>query len=139
MSQTLVLYPAFVMALLTFVVAVWLLRCRIKAVKAGLTPAYFKLNHGASLPDYVVQATQHYDNLFEMPLLFYVVVVLTYVTQQADWGLVLLAWAYVGARIAHTAIHLTHNKLRLRMRAFLLSYALLVLMWGWLFIRLVTA
>ncbi|WP_028490214.1 MAPEG family protein [Thiothrix lacustris] len=139
MSQTLVLYPAFVMALLTFTVAIWLLRCRIKAVKAGLTPTYFKLNHGASLPDYVVQATQHYDNLFEMPLLFYVVVVLTYVTQQADWGLVLLAWAYVGARIAHTAIHLTHNKLRQRMRVFLLSYALLVLMWGWLFIRLVTA
>ncbi|MBU0654537.1 MAG: MAPEG family protein [Gammaproteobacteria bacterium] len=139
MPQTFVLYPAFAMALLTFAVAIWLLRCRIKAVKAGLTPAYFKLNHGARLPDYLVQATQHYDNLFEMPVLFYVVVVLTYVTQQADWALLLLAWAYVGARIAHAGIHLTHNKLRQRMRVFLLSYGLLVLIWGWLFVRLVTA
>lgn len=139
MPQTLVLYPAFAMALLTFAVAVWLLRCRIKAVKAGLTPAYFKLNHGARLPDYVVQATQHYDNLFEMPVLFYVVVVLTYVTQRADWALVLLAWAYVGARIAHAGIHLTHNKLRPRMRVFLLSYGLLVLMWVWLLVKLLSS
>ena len=107
-------------------------------MKAGLTPTYFKLNHGARLPDYVVQATQHYDNLFVMPVLFYVVVVLTYVTQQTDWALLLLAWGYVGARLTHTVIHLTHNKLRLRMRVFLSSYALLVLMWGWLFVRLAT-
>ena len=77
MSQIPVLYPVFAMALLTFIAAVWLLRCRIKAVKAGLTPLYFRLNHGAKLPDYVVQATQHYDNLFEMPILFYVVVIPT--------------------------------------------------------------
>ena len=59
MHQTLILYPTFAMALLTFAAAAWLLRCRIKAVKAGLTPVYFRLNHGAKLPEYVVQATQH--------------------------------------------------------------------------------
>lgn len=136
MRQTLILYPAFAMALLTFIAAAWLLRCRIRAVREGLTPTYFRLNHGAKLPDYVVQATQHYDNLFEMPLLFYVVVTLSYVTQAADWTLVALAWAYVGARGVHTSIHLRSNKLRWRMWTFLSSYALLVLMWGWLFIRL---
>lgn len=137
MSQILVLYPAFAMALLTFVAAAWLLRCRIKAVKSGLTPLYFRLNHGAKLPDYVVQATQHYDNLFEMPMLFYVVVLLAYVTQQADWALMWLGWGYVGTRLAHTLIHLGQNKLRQRMRVFLFSYSLLVMMWAWLFMRLV--
>jgi hypothetical protein len=139
MPQTIMLYPAFAVALLTFAAATWLLRCRIRAVREGLNPAYFRLNHGAKLPDYVVQATQHYDNLFEMPVLFYVVVVLAYVTQQADWALVMLAWAYVGTRLVHTWIHLGANKLRQRMRVFLLSYGLLVLMWLWLFVRLVTA
>lgn len=34
-------------------------------------------------------------------------------------------------------LHLTHNHVRQRMRVFFLSYGLLVLMWGWLLVRLV--
>lgn len=139
MQQTLVLYPAFAMALLTFVAAIWLLRCRIKAVRAGLTPAYFKLNRGAKLPNYVTQATQHYDNLFEMPILFYVVTILIYITQQVDVPLLVLAWGHIGTRLVHTAIHLGSNKVRYRMWVFLLSYALLLAIWGWLFIKLLRA
>lgn len=139
MQQTLMLYPAFAMALLTFVVAIWLLRCRIRAVRTGLTPIYFNLNRGAKLPSYLVQATQHYDNLFEMPILFYVAIIIIYITQQVDGLLIALAWGYVGARFIHTVIHLGHNKVRHRLWAFLLSYALLVTMWVWLFIKLLIA
>ncbi len=139
MQQTLILYPLFIMALLTFGIAVWLLRCRFRAVREGLNPAYFRLNHGAKLPTFLVQATQHYDNLFEMPLLFYVVVTLAYVTQLADGAMTGLAWAYVGTRLVHAGIHLGSNHVRQRMRVFLLSCALLILMWVWLLIKLLTA
>lgn len=136
MQPIAILYPAFAMALLTFSVAVWLLYCRIKAVKAGLTPLYFKLNHGAKLPDYLVQATQHYDNQFEMPVLFYVILLLAYVTQGWDLPIIGLAWAFVATRVGHTLIHLSSNRLRWRRNVFLVSFSLLVLLWGWLLARL---
>lgn len=136
MQPIAILYPAFVMALLTFVVAVWLLHCRIKAVKAGLTPLYFKLNHGAKLPDYLVQATQHYDNQFEMPVLFYVVLLLAYVTQGVDLPMIGLAWAFVVTRVVHTVIHLSSNRLRWRRDVFLVGFAILVTLWGLLLAHL---
>lgn len=136
MQTIAILYPAFAMALLTFGVAVWLLYCRIKAVKAGLTPLYFKLNHGAKLPDDLVQATQHYDNQFEMPVLFYVILLLAYVTQGWDLSMIGLAWAFVATRVGHTLIHLSSNRLRWRRNVFLVSFSLLVLLWGWLLARL---
>lgn len=70
---------------------------------------------------------------------FYVAIVIIYMTQQVDGLLMTLAWAYVCTRILHTGIHLTHNKVRHRMWVFILSYALLVTLWGWLFIKLAIA
>lgn len=70
---------------------------------------------------YAKQAEQHYENLFEMPVLFYVVLLLAFVTQTASVGLVFLAWAYVAARAAHSYVHLGENKLLLRRNVFLVS------------------
>ncbi|MBT9096440.1 MAPEG family protein [Methylovulum psychrotolerans] len=73
MQQALMVYPMVAMVLLTFVIGIWMLRLRIKAVKEGvLNPGYFLLNRGAKLPDGLAKVTQHYANLFEMPVLFYV-------------------------------------------------------------------
>lgn len=135
MQQTWVLYPAFAMALLSFAVAAWLLRCRFKAVAEGTPAAYFQFNRGAKLPDYLVQATQHYDNQFEMPTLFYAAVLIAYVTQQVDAVSVTLAWLYVASRYLHTWVHLTANRLRKRMRVFVFSYAVLVGLWGWVLVE----
>lgn len=135
MQSFAILYPAFAMALLTFGVSVWLLKMRIKAYKSGADPRYFKLNQG-ELPVYAKQAEQHYENLFEMPVLFYVVLLVAFVTQTASVGLVFLAWAYVAARAAHSYVHLGENKLLLRRNVFLVSFAILLIMWVWVLIAL---
>lgn len=136
MQSFAILYPAFAMALLTMGVAIWLLMVRIKAYKANeLKPAYFKLNQG-EVPVYAKQAEQHYENLFEMPILFYVVLVLAFVTQTASIGLVFLAWAYVAARAAHTYVHLGSNKLLKRRNVFLVSFVILLVMWLWMLFAL---
>ena len=135
MQSFAILYPAFAMAFLTFGVSVWLLKMRIKAYKSGADPRYFKLNQG-ELPVYAKQAEQHYENLFEMPVLFYVVLLLAFVTQTASVGLVFLAWAYVAARAAHSYVHLGENKLLLRRNVFLVSFAILLIMWVWVLIAL---
>lgn len=40
-----------------------------------------------------------------------------------------LAWLYVGLRIAHSAIHVTYNRVRHRLVAFALSNVVLVMFW----------
>ena len=124
------LYPLFALAFWTLGVAIWLLLMRIKAVKSGTNPAYFKFNQG-KLPDYALQAEQHYINLFEMPVLFYVIGIIAYITHSVDSIGVTLAWLYVIARLVHSYIHLTTNQILKRRDAFLASYVCLLLLWLW--------
>ena len=40
-----------------------------------------------------------------------------------------LAWAYVGLRVAHSAIHLTYNRVRHRLVVFAVGNVVLVMLW----------
>ena len=94
MSQTaLLLLPLTGMFWLTIGIALWMLKLRYRAVREdGLNPAYFKLNKGAKLPDYLAKVTQHFENLLEVPPLFYIGVILVLVLGFNDWGYIGLAW-----------------------------------------------
>lgn len=137
MSDTALLYPLFAMVFVTFGASFWLISARFKAAKAGETKlSYFKFNQGET-PNYAKQAEQHYINLFEMPVLFYVLILLAFVTQITHFGLIILAWMYVAMRLAHTYVHLGSNHVLHRMRTFLASKIILVLMWLWVLIAVV--
>lgn len=135
MNPVVLLYPLFAMVALTFAVAIWLIRCRIVAVKGGLNPLVFRFNRGGKLSDRLIQATQHYENLFEMPVLFYLAVVLAYAANKVDAVLLALAWGYVGLRLIHSWVHLGSNNLRWRVRTFVLSSLILLGLWCWLLFR----
>lgn len=123
-------YPMFAMVLLTAFVLVRLFRSRVGAVRAGqLAASYFRLYQGAVEPETTVKNSRHFSNLFEAPTLFYAVCITAMVTQQASVSMVVLAWAYVAARIAHAAIHLGPNRLRHRIRAYFISWLVLGAMW----------
>jgi len=62
-------------------------------------------------------------------MLFYVVCVLLFVTSGVTFIAVVLAWAYVGLRVIHSAIHLTYNRVPHRLVAFAMSNAVLVALW----------
>jgi hypothetical protein len=130
MQQTWILYPLFVMVLLSIVVGLRMLQLRFRAVgQDGLPPAYFQLNRGGKPPAYMVQAEQHYTNLYETPLLFYTVVILIYVLNMTSVINLVLAWAYVASRLLHAYVHMGQNRLANRRRVFLGSIALLTLLW----------
>ena len=137
MKQALIIYPVFAVVLLTFIIGIWMLRLRIKAVKEeGLNPAYFLLNRGAKLPDGLAKVTQHYDNLFEMPVLFYVASLSILVTSNTDTVFIGLAWLFVGARYIHAFIHTTYNGLKHRRLAFLAGTSVIAVMWLKLLVQL---
>ncbi len=126
-----ILFPVFLLVALNFAVAIWLLKCRYRAVAEGLNPLYFKANRGAKIPRHMEQAQQHYENLYEMPVLFYALVAMALAAGAVDTTLIILAWGYTLSRFLHSAIHLGSNHILKRRNAFLLSFAFLALMWIW--------
>lgn len=133
MTQELILYPAMAMALLTLTVGLVLLRARRQAVFSGeVNPAYFLLNRGGRLPEELIRIEQNYSNLFELPVLFYALVALLYLSHSGDAVQLVLLWGFVLSRLIHSLIHIRHNHLRWRMRSFISGYFVLLAAWLWL-------
>ena len=133
-----VLMPMFVMALLTFIVGPIILMTRINSVKNGVVQIeYYEVFRGGEPPESVLKTTRHWTNLFEAPMLFYIVCLIALALQLQSALLAGLAWAYVIVRCIHTYIHLTYNKVYHRLALFLTSQFILVVMWIVAFIEIV--
>lgn len=130
MNQEIVFYPLILQVLLTFFVGFKLLQLRIKAVRQdGLNPRHFLLNRGGKIPDYLAKVDQHYINLFELPILFYLLVITLYVTQQVNLAQLILLWGFVISRLIHTSVHITFNALLWRLSTFIIGALLLFIAW----------
>lgn len=130
MSELLV-YPMLAMVFLTFGVLVLLFRSRVRMVREGHAPvSYFRTFQGAVVePEYTVKPARHLVNLFEAPTLFYAGCLAAMgVGVSGPWVLA-LAWGYVAARYVHALIHLGGNRVRYRLRAYFLSWLLLLALW----------
>jgi hypothetical protein len=84
-----------------------------------------------------VQSADHFRNLFEVPVLFYVLCGFLAITRLTTPFLLACAWGYVVLRGLHTYIHLTHNKVVRRFQAFVASTLVLYVMWGVFVVKLV--
>ena len=139
MANELVILPMFILVLLTLTVMIILLRRRIAAVKAGeIEASFYKTYQGDIEPRAVKQASRHYSNLFETPVLFYAACLTALSVGVANTSFQCLAWAYVLTRIAHAIIHLGRNRIPRRMQVYGLSLLLLLLMWLHLTISVLT-
>ena len=137
MNQNLILFPMLALIGWTFCVLLMMGSRRIAAVQAGRVHAReFAMGESAAVPADCTIVNRHYMNLLEIPLLFYAVSLTFYVTQQADTTALVLAWAYVALRLAHSAVHLGSNRLFHRLLAFAFSNFALMGLWGWLLFRL---
>ncbi len=79
----------------------------------------------------------NFMNLFEMPVLFYVAILLALILLVQDPVLVIFSWLYVALRIVHSIIHTTYNTVMHRFWAYALSCGVLLGLWvrlGWLII-----
>jgi len=137
MEPEVILYSLLCMFFLSLFIGIRMLQLRFRAVlKDKLHPGYFKLNRGAKLPEYLIQITQHYENLYETPVLFYVIVILAYMLKVVDVVTIVLAYGYVVTRILHALIHLKSNNIEHRKNIFLVSIIILTTLWVYVFIKL---
>jgi hypothetical protein len=91
---------------------------------------------GAREPLPVAQVAGSYQNQFEIPVLFYVLVILALFTRKADLVFVIMSWIFVFARIAQAAIHVGPNIVPMRGVAFGVSMLVLLIMWIIFIIRI---
>jgi hypothetical protein len=130
MTNTAIFHPVFALALLTGLVLLLIPIVRIRAVQRHQIGLHdFKLGESASVPEQVCIPNRNYMNLLELPLLFYVVCLLIYITGTTTPTMVQVAWAYVALRVVHSAIHLSYNHVFHRFMAFALSNVVLAVLW----------
>ena len=121
-----ILQPVVALLAWTMVMWVWMYATRIPAMlKAGIDAKGMVGSTGASLraqlPDRVSWKADNYNHLHEAPTLFYAVAIVLAIIGQGDGFNTVLAWAYVGLRVAHSLVQATVNRVALRFALFALS------------------
>lgn len=126
------LLPLIAMVALTFAVWVYMYVTRISEMgRKNIDPQDLATHVKAlSLLTESSGPASNLRNLFELPMLFYLAVVLTLVLLVQDLWLIALSWAYVLLRAAHSFIHCTYNNVLHRFTAYAASCVVLFLMWA---------
>lgn len=133
MNQVSILYP--VVALVGWTLLVLPL-IGIRRVTSRLHPKEFALGESAAVPARVSLPNRNFMNLLEVPVLFYMVCIVYFLTATASQAVVVLAWSFVALRMAHTLVHILYNNVIHRLAAFALANFVLAAMWIMLVTRL---
>lgn len=130
MQDPTILYPLFALAGWTLMVLLLIPFYRFRAGKRReIRTDDFKFGESATVPGYVSIPNRNYMNLLELPMLFYVVGLMLYVSDGGSSLAINLAWAYVILRILHSLIHLGYNNVMHRLTLFAISNFFLVALW----------
>ena len=138
MGISAILLPVFLQVALTFGLLIWTGSRRLRAIRAReVHPRDVSLGE-RNWPSPAQQVANAFGNQFEVPVLFYVLVVLAMYTRKADLLFVALSWAFVLTRFAHAGIYVTTNQVPHRFGAFLAGVLVLAVMWIVFAVRILT-
>ncbi|MEZ5484278.1 MAG: MAPEG family protein [Lysobacteraceae bacterium] len=133
MSNSSIFLPALGMVALTFLVWLRMYATRVAQMKRDrIHPQSVALSAQMAAKVTDSRASDNFRNLFELPVLFYLAVVVAAISGISDGVTLGLAWAFVVLRIAHSVIHCSYNRVMHRFTAYLLGGISLWLLWAWL-------
>ena len=136
MSVASILLPVFVQVALTFVLLMRLGSGRLRTLSAGNTKVRDIALGESNWPSDVTQVGNCFNNQFQLPMLFYVLVVLALVLHKADLLFVIMSWIFVISRIVHAGVHITSNNVNQRFAAYTVGMVVLLLMWAIFAVRI---
>ncbi len=129
MTQTNLFYPLFIQVILTFVLLFRMAFLRFKALKnKDLKIKDIALGQDV-WSENATKAERSFNNQFEMPILFYVVILSAIYLQLNSTLFFILSCVFVMTRLLHAFIHNTSNYVPLRFRFFLAGVITLLSMW----------
>ena len=126
-----IMQPIAVLAAWTMVMWVWMYVTRIPAMTAAKVDADALVRQGGQSLDQLLPAktqwkAHNYNHLHEAPTVVYAVALALALIGQGDGLNAMLAWSYVGLRIAHSLVQSTINKVMVRFLIFALSSLVLM-------------
>lgn len=139
-STSPIFVPMAVLAIWTMLVLLLIPVARFRAGRQGqVNFGDFRYGESERVPDAVRLPNRNFMNLLEVPVLFYVVGFMAFLTGHVDALMTGLAWLYVALRMGHSVVHLGYNNVAHRLVVFAVSNVVVVVMlWVQLY-RLLTA
>jgi len=133
MTQQAIFLPAFAMAALTFAVYCRMYYMRIAQMKRErIHPQSVATSAQATARLTDSRAADNLRNLFELPVLFYLALLIAAVAALATTTLLVLAWLFVALRVAHSLIHCGYNKVMHRFQVHISGVFVLFVLWVYL-------
>ena len=99
----------------------WLTVARKRAVDRG-EAEYSSFVLGRDEPLHVARITRNLANQFELPVIFYALVVLLVALGRETMFDVIAAWVFVAGRIIHTLVQTLTDNVRLRGQVFMINF-----------------
>jgi hypothetical protein len=103
---------------------------RARATQQGQDPNYYKAHIGEPEPERTRAAVRHWDNLFELPTVFYAGCLTAQVIGAVSTTVLVCAWIFALARTVQSLVHLTYNNPAHRGLAFVVAVFAALVMWG---------
>ncbi len=128
MSSTNIFWPVFAQVFLTLVMFIVLGARKAKAVQRGSVNRKDAALDNRVWPDEVVKVSNNIANQFELPVLFYVLCFVIYLSGTAGTAEVVLAWLFAVSRYAHAYVHIGSNYVPNRFRLFVFGSIVLLAM-----------
>lgn len=129
--------PIVALAIWTMIIWIWMYATRLPAMgRAGIDGKTMVGSTGRGLRDDLVAkgeekvtwVADNYNHLHEAPTVFYAVAIVLALIGQGDGLNAMIAWAYVGLRIAHSLLQILSNRVLLRFGLFALSSIALIML-----------
>ncbi len=131
--------PVLVQICLTLAVYGALIRAKVKALREGQVDNARRALHEDAWPEYVQKINNNIRNQFEVPVLFYVLVIALVQLNGVSIVAIAAAWIFALSRLAHAWIHTGANVVRLRRNIFLLGIASVFVLTALLLYEIVVA
>lgn len=121
-----ILAPVVALVAWSLVMLVWMMTIRLPALKkAGIDMSKARGGRPGILDGMIDERAQwpahNYIHLMEQPTLFYAIALTLALLESGNGWNAIIAWVYVGLRIAHSIVQATFNKVAVRFSLFVLS------------------
>lgn len=131
MGTNAIFLPAVAMAALTFVVWLRMYFTRIGQMKRDrIHPQSVATSAQVTARLTDSRAADNFRNLFELPVLFYLALVVAAQAGLATTTVAALAWLFVALRVAHSWIQCTYNKVMHRFYVYCAGGTVLWILWA---------
>jgi hypothetical protein len=125
-----VLGPMFALVALTALVWLLMVIVRNASVLRGLVSAKYFVDYRSNPPaEWAERPANTFNNLMQVPTLFYVVCLLMMQTGQLDHAQVWLAWIFPAARLLHAIAYIGWNRLPSRFASWVAGCITLGVIW----------